>query len=88
VNISEGMCRGCAWEKIKLKCKMCEEIIGKGYPKLLAHTIAHYSASELLYNEETEENIIFINFESSKSSNQMFEEDNYEYTLRCKICSG
>jgi hypothetical protein len=47
VHISEGMCRQCAWEKIKLKCKICGEIIGKGYPKLLAHTIAHYSASEL-----------------------------------------
>ena len=86
VHISEGMCRQCAWDKIKLKCKICSKIIGKGYPKLLAHITAHYSASELLYNEETEENIIFINFESSKTSNQMFEEDNYEYTLRCKIC--
>lgn len=86
VHISEGMCRQRAWEKIKLKCKICGEIIGKGYPKLLAHITAHYGASELLYNEETEENIIFINFESSKSSNQMFEGDDYDYALRCRIC--
>jgi uncharacterized protein (DUF1330 family) len=56
------------------------------FPKLLAHTIAHYSASELLYNEETEENIIFINFESSKKSNQMFEGHDYDCALRCRIC--
>jgi hypothetical protein len=86
VHISEGMCRQCAWEKIKLKCKICGEIIGKGYPKLLAHTIAHYSASELLYNEETEENVIFINFESSKNSNQTFEGHDNDYALRCRIC--
>jgi hypothetical protein len=83
VNVSEGMCRQCAWEKIKLKCNICGEIIGKGYPKLLAHTIAH--VSELLYNE-AEENIIFINFESSKSSNQMFEGHDYDYAPRCRIC--
>ena len=86
VHISEGMCRQCAWDKIKLKCKICGKIIGKGYPKLLAHITAHYSASELLYNEETEENIIFINFESSKTSNQMFEGDDYDYALTCRIC--
>jgi hypothetical protein len=80
------MCRQCAWEKIKLKCKLCGEIISKGYPKLLAHTVAHYSPSELLYNEEIEQNIIFINFESSKSSNQTFEGHDYDYALRCKIC--
>jgi hypothetical protein len=27
---SEGMFRQCAWEKIKLKCKICGEIIAKG----------------------------------------------------------
>jgi hypothetical protein len=85
-HVTEGMCKECAWKRIKLKCKLCDEIIGKGYPKLLAHTVSHYSPSELLYNEEIEENIIFINFESSNTSNQMFEEDNYECTLRCKIC--
>ena len=68
------------------KCKICGEIVAKGYPKLLAHTTSHYSPSELLYNEEAEENILLINSESSKASNQMFEEYNYEYTLRCKIC--
>jgi hypothetical protein len=64
VHINEGMCRQCAWEKIKLKCKICGEIIPKGYPRLLAHTTAHYTTAELLYNEEAEENIILINFES------------------------
>ena len=54
------------------------------YPKLLAHITAHYSASELLYNEEIEENIIFINFESSKTSNEMFDGHDYDYALRCK----
>jgi hypothetical protein len=85
-HVTKGMCRRCAWERIKLKCKLCGDIIGKGYPKLLAHTVAHYCASELLYNGEIEENIIFINFESSKTSNQMFEGDDHAYTLRCKIC--
>jgi hypothetical protein len=48
------MCRQCAWEKIKLKCKICGEIIAKGYPRLLAHTTVHYTSSELLYNEKME----------------------------------
>lgn len=52
------MCRQCAWEKIKLKCKICGEIIANGYPRLLAHITAHYATSELLHNEEAEENII------------------------------
>jgi hypothetical protein len=85
-RLTEGMCRQCAWERIKLKCKICGEIIGKGYPRLLAHTTAHYSAAELLYNEEAEENIILINFESSKVSNEVFGENGYDYTLRCKVC--
>jgi hypothetical protein len=86
VHITEGMCRQCAWEKIKLKCKICGEIIGKGFPRVLAHTTTHYTTSELLYNEEAEENIILINFESSKTSNETFGENGYDYTLRCKIC--
>jgi hypothetical protein len=87
VHVSEGMCRHCAWEKIKLKCKICGEIIPKGYPRLLAHATAHYTSSELLCNEETEQNIVLINLESSKTSNQMFEgDDDDENTLRCKIC--
>jgi hypothetical protein len=86
VHISEGMCRQCAWDKIKLKCKICGEIIAKGYPRLFAHTTTHYTTSELLYNEEADENIIFINFESSKISNEIFSENIYDYTLRCKIC--
>jgi hypothetical protein len=86
VHTSEGMCRLCAWEKIKLKCKICGEIIGKGYPRLLAHIGAHYTTTELLYNEEAEENIILINFEGSKTSNEMFNENGYDYALRCKVC--
>jgi hypothetical protein len=73
------MCRQCAWEKIKLKCKICGEIISKGYPRLLAHTTAHHATAELLYNEEAEENVIFINFESSKISNRIFSENGYDY---------
>jgi hypothetical protein len=53
-------------KKIKLKCKICGEIIAKGYPRLLAHTTAHYTTTELLYNEETEENVFLIKFESSR----------------------
>jgi hypothetical protein len=85
VHISEGMCRQCAWEGIKLKCKIYGEIIGKGYPRLLAHTTAYYTTAELFYNE-AKENIILINFESSKISNEIFGENGYDYTLRCKIC--
>jgi hypothetical protein len=85
-HLTEGMCRQCAWEKIKLKCKICGEIIAKGYPRLLAHTTAHYTTAELLYNEKAEENIILINFESSKTSNETFGKNGYDYTLRCKIC--
>ena len=86
MHISEGMCRQCAWDKIKLKCKICGEIISKGYPRLLAHATAHYTSSELLYNEESDENIILINFESSKISNDTFGENGYDYAVRCKIC--
>jgi hypothetical protein len=57
VHISEGMCRQCAWEKIKLKCKLCGEVIAKGYPRLLAHTTSHYTTTELVYDEEAEESI-------------------------------
>jgi hypothetical protein len=39
-HISEGMCRQCAWEKIKLKCRICGEIIAKGYPRLLVIMIS------------------------------------------------
>jgi hypothetical protein len=42
VHIIKGMCRQCAWEKIKLECKICGEIIAKGYSRLLAHATAHY----------------------------------------------
>ena len=86
VHISEGMCRQCAWEKIKLKCKICGEIISKGYPRLLAHTAAHYTTSEFLYNEEAEESITLINFDSSRISNEIYSENGYDYALRCKIC--
>jgi hypothetical protein len=89
-HISEGMCRQCAWERIKHKCKICGEIIGKGYPRLFAHITAHYTANELLYNEEIEENIILINFESSKNlpNKRLGDEDYYYYSLKCKICGG
>jgi DNA-directed RNA polymerase subunit N (RpoN/RPB10) len=50
VHISEGMCRQCAWEKIKLKCKICGKIIAKRYPRLLARITAHYTTAELLSN--------------------------------------
>ncbi len=58
-RINEGMCRECAWDRIKLKCKICGEIIAKGYPKLLAHTIAHYSHSELLTTKKSKR-ILFL----------------------------
>jgi hypothetical protein len=86
-HVTEGMCRQCAREKIKLKCKICGEIIGKGFPRLLAHAAVHYASSELLYNEEAEENIFLINFESSKTINERFgQDDSYDYTLKCKVC--
>lgn len=80
------MCRQCAWEKIKLKCKICGEIIANGYPRLLAHITAHYATSELLHNEEVEENIILINFDGSKISTEAFGENGDDYALRCRIC--
>jgi hypothetical protein len=86
VHISEGMCRQCGWDKIKLKCKICGEIISKGYPRLLAHATAHYTSAEILYNGEADENIIFINFESSKNSNEILSENGHDCGLRCKIC--
>lgn len=85
-HVTAGMCRECARKRVKLKCKLCGQIIGKGYPKLFPRTLGHYRPSQLLYNGEIEENIIFINFESSKTSNQMFVGDDHAYTLRCKIC--
>ena len=56
------------------------------YPRLLAHATAHYATSELSYNEQADENIIFINFESSKISNDTFSKNGHDYALRCKIC--
>jgi hypothetical protein len=47
-HINEGMCRQSAWEKVKHKCKMCGEVIGKGYPRLLSHVISHYTSNELI----------------------------------------
>ena len=85
-HLTEGMCRKCAWERIKQKCKLCGEIIGKGYPKLLAHTAAHYTSSQLLYNEEIEKNIILVNFEIPKPSNQVFGQNRNDYDVRCKVC--
>ena len=76
------MCLG----KIKLKCKICGEIISKGYPRLLAHATVHYISSELLYNEQAEESIISINFDSRKISNEIFSDYGYDYALRCRIC--
>jgi hypothetical protein len=59
----------------------------KGYPQLLAHTMAHYTTAELLSNEDAEQNILWINFESSKTSNAIFNGNGYDYpTQRCKIC--
>jgi hypothetical protein len=60
--------------------------VAKLLPRLLAHTTAHYTTAELLYNEEAEENIILMNFESSRISNEIFIENGYDYTLRCKVC--
>ena len=88
-HISEGMCRQCAWERIKHKCKICDDIIGKGYSRLLAHITSHYSSKELLYNEAIEMDIISINFESPKNSNKVLagEEERY-YPQKCRICGN
>ena len=85
-HVTKGMCRRCAWERIKLKCKLCGEIIGKGFPRLLAHTTAHYTSNELLYDEEIEKNIILMNFENPKTSNELCGEIGYGYALPCKVC--
>jgi hypothetical protein len=86
-HISEGMCRQCAWERIKHKCKICDDIIGKGYPRLLAHITSHYTTNELLYKEDIEMDIISINFKGPKTSNEVLadEEERY-YPLKCRIC--
>jgi hypothetical protein len=89
-HISEGICRQCVWERIKHKCKICNKIIGKGYPRLLAHITSHYTPNELLYKEDIEMDIISINFERSKISNEWVvdkeEEQQGHYPLKCKIC--
>jgi hypothetical protein len=88
-HVTEGMCRQCAWERIKHKCKICNKVIGKGYPRLLAHITSHYTSNELLYKEDIETDIISINFESSKTSNQWVidkEEEKCQYLVKCKIC--
>jgi hypothetical protein len=48
---------------------------------MLQHTMLLLNS----YNEEADQNIIFINFESS-ISNETFGENGYDYALRCKIC--
>jgi hypothetical protein len=63
-----------------------EKLFRKYTPRLLAHATAHYTSSELLYNEEDEENTTLINFESSKISNEIYSENGYVYPLKCKIC--
>jgi hypothetical protein len=89
-HISEGMCRQCAWERIKHKCKICNKVIGKGYPRLLAHITSHYTSNELLYKEDIETDIISINFESSNTLPNEWvvdkEEEKGQYLLKCKIC--
>ena len=88
-HITEGMCRQRAWERIKHKCKMCGEVIGKGYPRLIAHITSHYASNELLYNEDRDIDIISINFERAKTSNKWLvvdEDEKGQYHLKCKIC--
>ena len=83
-HIKEGMCRQCAWERIKHKCKICSEVIGKGYPRLLTHITSHYTSNELLYKEDIEMDVISINFERSKTPNVDKEKEKGQYL--CKIC--
>jgi superfamily II helicase len=89
-HINEGMCRQCAWERIKHKCKMCGEVIGKGYHRLIAHITSHYTSNELLYNEDRDIDIISINFETAKALSSKWEveeqEEQGQYPLKCKIC--
>jgi hypothetical protein len=86
-HISEGMCRQCAWERIKHKCKICDDVVGKGYSRLLAHITSHYTSNELLYNEEIEMDIISINFEIPKTSDEVLaDEEGRYYPLKCRIC--
>jgi hypothetical protein len=77
-------------ERIKHKCKICNKVIGKGYPRLLAHITSHYTSNELLYKEDIETDIISINFESSKTlPNEWMvdkEKEKGQYHLKCKIC--
>ena len=69
-HISDGICRQCAWEAIKHKCKICSEVIGKGYARLIAHITSHYTSNELLYNEDRVIDIISINFEKANTSDK------------------
>jgi hypothetical protein len=48
--------------------------------------VINYTTAELLYNEEAEENIILINFESSKASNEAGGNEDSHCILKCKIC--
>jgi predicted Zn-ribbon and HTH transcriptional regulator len=54
VNVSEGMCRQCAWEKIKLKCKILVKLLQKDiqdYLLMLRHTILlanYYTMNKLM----------------------------------------
>jgi hypothetical protein len=87
-HITQGMCRQCAWERIKHKCKICDDIVGKGYSRLLAHITSHYTSNELLYNEDKGIDIISINFESPKTSlnEGVVGEEQGHYPLECKVC--
>jgi len=87
-HITEGMCRQCAWERIKHKCKICDDIVGKGYSRLLAHITSHYTSNEFLYNEDKGIDIISINFESPKTSlnEGVVGEEQGHYPLECKVC--
>jgi hypothetical protein len=66
---------------------MCGEVIGKGYPRLIAHITSHYTSNELLYNEDIEMDIISINFKTKTSNKWLIvDEEKGQYPLKCKIC--
>jgi len=62
-------------------------LLRKGYSRLLALITSHCTSNELLYNEEIEMDIISINFEIPKTSNELLtDEEGRYYPLKCRIC--
>ena len=80
------MCKVCAWNEVKERCLICDEILDKGYPQLLAHCIAHYTDKDGLYdNDDNYVKVIALNFEIITPVNYQNNSNVIEF-ISCNMC--